>query len=161
MLHAALLALAVSALPTYGPIPAPSDAPLPFPVPTGANEALIVNSGSTNTQGYRIFVRSDGSVSLALALGDGAGAPRRVAKTLVTRFLGDLRAAGNLAKLAGRPCVKSVSFGSSTRVSYRGMTSPDLSCPASVRARALSIDAAAIANGGGGVTSLPMPRRPL
>ena len=153
MLLALVLAFAV---PTYGPIPDPSGSPSPPPaylrVPVTDGEALIVDSGSTNRAGYRLRVYATGWT--ALQQGD-VPIKKRVSAALVKRFFADLRAAGPLDRIAVMRCMKSVSFGSSMQIGYRGKLSPDLSCPsASSRARALAVDAAALAEAAG-VSMLP------
>ena len=83
MLHALVLTVAF-AVPTYGPMPAPSGSP-PVPaarIPTAADEALIVNSGSTNSAGYRLRVYADGTTALQQA---DAAVRKHVALTLVNR----------------------------------------------------------------------------
>jgi hypothetical protein len=157
MLQALMLTVAF-AIPTYGPIPTPSGSP-PVPparIPTAADEALIVNSGSTNTAGYRLRVYADGTTALQQA---DAALRKHVSAALVKRFFADLRAAGALDKLPRAACMKSASFGSSTQVAYRGKMSPDLTCPsASPAERALAVDADALA-AAGGVTMLLRPLR--
>ena len=154
-----LLALALlAAIPTYGPIPAPSGSPAPPPaylrVPSVTGEALIVDSGSTNRAGYRLRVYADGWT--ALQQGDVA-VKKRVPTALVKRFFADLRAAGPLDRITVMRCMKSVSFGSSMQIGYLGKLSPDLSCPsASSAARALAVDAGALV-AAAGVSMLPRP----
>jgi len=157
MLHALILTIAF-AVPTYGPMPMPSETPLvpAARIPTAADEALIVNSGSTNSAGYRLRVYADGIT--ALQQGDAA-LRKHVSLALVKRFFADLKAAGPLDALPRAACMKSASFGSSMQVAYRGKTSPDLACPSASRAaRALAIDAGALA-AAGGVTMLLRPLR--
>jgi hypothetical protein len=154
---AALLALAF-ALPTYGPIPDASGSPTPPPaylrVPTSANEALIVNSGSTNRAGYRLRVWADGTT--ALQQGD-VPLKKRVSAELAQRFFADLNAAGPLDQLQLAHCMKSASFGSSTAIGYRGKMSGDVSCPGpSSASRALAVDVTALADAAG-VSMLPRP----
>jgi hypothetical protein len=156
MLLAMLLAFAV---PTYGPIPEPPGSAEPPPaylrVPKTTGEALIVDSGSTNRAGYRL--RVDASGWAALQQGD-VPSRKRVAPALVARFFADLRAAGPLDRLTTMHCMKSVSFGSSLQIGYRGKLSPDLSCPsASSIVRELAIDAGALADAAG-VSMLPGTR---
>ncbi len=157
MLHALVLTVAF-AIPTYGPMPMPSGTP-PVPaarVPTAADEALIVNSGSTNSAGYRLRVYADGTT--ALQQGDAA-VRKHVSLALVKRFFADLRAAGPLDALPRAACMKSASFGTSTYAGYRGKLSPDLTCPSASRAeRALAVDADALAAAGGATMLLrPQP----
>jgi hypothetical protein len=157
MVHALALIVAF-AIPTYGPIPMPSETP-PIPaarIPTAPDEALIVNSGSTNSAGYRLRVYADGTT--ALQQGDAA-VRKHVSLALVKRFFADLRAAGALDALPRGGCMKSASFGSSTTVAYRGKLSPDVSCPsASPAERALAVDADALAAAAGATMLLrPQP----
>jgi len=159
MLHALVLVF-VLAVPTFGPVPEPSASATPGPapaylrVPTTGNEALIVNSGSTNRAGYRLRVFADGTT--ALQQGD-VPLKKRISQTLVTRFFADLQAAGPLDKLQIPHCMKSASFGSTTQIGYRGVMSGDVSCfGGSQTVRTLSIDASAIADAAG-VSMLPRP----
>ena len=152
MVHALILALAF-VVPTYGPIPMPSGSP-PVPaarIPTAADEALIVNSGSTNRAGYRLRVYADGTTALQQA---DAAVRKHVSLALVKRFFADLDAAGALDKLRRASCMKSASFGTETVVVYRGKTSPDISCPGT--ARNLEQDALALAQAAG-VSLAPRP----
>jgi len=155
-----LLALVLAfTIPTYGPIPEPSGSASPVPaylhVPTSAGEALILDSGSTNRAGYRLRVYATGWT--ALQQGD-VPLRKRVPPALVERFFADLKAAGPLGKLPPAHCMKSASFGSSLQVGYRGAMSSDLSCPSSSSAaRALAIDAGALASAAG-VSMLPRGR---
>ncbi|HTD37030.1 MAG TPA: hypothetical protein VK669_05930 [Candidatus Limnocylindrales bacterium] len=155
MLHALVLLFAI---PTFGPVPDHSATPGPAPaylrVPSAGNEALIVDSGSTNRAGYRLRVYEDGTT--ALQQGD-VPIRKRAPAALVARFFADLRAAGPLDRLRTAHCMKSASFGSTTQIGYRGVMSPDVSCPGtSASVRALSIDATALA-GAAGVSMLPRP----
>jgi hypothetical protein len=94
--------------------------------------AVIVNSGSTNSYGYSIQVWSDGKASVTLKENGGAAVstPKAftVPATTAARFFSDLAAArkGNATTV---PCMKPVSFGTSTHVTWQGWTSPDLTCP--------------------------------
>lgn len=154
MLLALLLALAI---PTYGPIPAPtSSAPAYLRVPSVATEALIVDSGSTNRAGYRLRVSADGTT--ALQQGD-TPIKKHVSAALVNRFFADLKAAGPLDRLAAARCMKSTSFGSATQVGYLGKMSPDLTCPGTAAMRTLEVDAQALADAAG-VTMMLAVRKP-
>jgi hypothetical protein len=94
--------------------------------------AVIVNSGSTNAMGYKISVWSDGTATLTMQHRDGSAvsAPKAfdVRAATATRFFSDLAAARS-ARIATVPCMKSVSFGTTTRVTWQGWVSPDLDCP--------------------------------
>jgi hypothetical protein len=123
--------------------------------------AVIVDSGSTNTPGYRIDVWSDGTATIVVQnRGVSRGAPKSftVANGVATQFFANLKAvrAGNVA---GEPCMKSASFGTTTRVSWHGWTSPDLDCPsdrAPLRALVSSVNAIRQASG---IGTLPGPNR--
>ncbi|HZO93974.1 MAG TPA: hypothetical protein VFB22_09380 [Candidatus Baltobacteraceae bacterium] len=152
MLAALALALAL-AVPTYGPVPqASASPPTVLRVPTAANVAMIVNSGSTNTAGYQLTVNEDGTA--ALVQGD-VTLKKQIPALLVRRFFDDLRAAGPVDALQAGACMKSASFGTTTRILYRGKTSPDVSCPSpSAQTRALAVDAHSLADAAG-VSILP------
>jgi hypothetical protein len=88
--------------------------------------AVIRNSGSTNTAGYTIALRSDGSGAVSIQ----NGSPRAVtiAPDLSARFFTDLRAA-HLENAPPSHCMKSASFGTTTSVIWHAWQSPDLQCP--------------------------------
>jgi hypothetical protein len=95
------------------------------------DNAVIVDSGSTNAPGYNIQVWSDGSSSVTSQARGASPGPARsftVPAATATRFFADLDAArkGNVVTV---PCMKSVSFGSTVRITWQGWTSPDLTCP--------------------------------
>jgi hypothetical protein len=95
--------------------------------------ASIVDSGSTNTPGYRIEIRSDATAAITpqnrAGVAQGATKPFSVEGGVASRFFADL-AKARAANVAGSPCMKSASFGTTTRVTWHGWTSPDLDCPA-------------------------------
>ena len=112
----------------------------------------IENSGSTNTTGYQITVSSGGSASY-LETNTRSTSPENLltpriqalSKTITTKLFTDLAAAGPLASLPIRHTMQSVSFGTSTFVTYHGQRSPDLTAPASPQAMALREDVIAVA----------------
>jgi hypothetical protein len=152
LLHA--LALAAVVLPTYGPLAQPaSTTPPGMRIPVSSSEALILNSGSTNTAGYRLRVSTSGWTTLQQ--GDVA-LRKHVAARFVRPLFADLRATGPLDELATHPCMKSASFGTSMVIVYRGKTSPDISCPGT--SRALQQDALALADAAGvSLMARPLP----
>ena len=94
--------------------------------------ATIVNSGSTNFAGYKIEVWSDGTASVVSSNRTGAilstPKPFTLDPATTQRFFADLATARSEgAKTV--PCMKSASFGSTTRVAWHDWTSPDLTCP--------------------------------
>jgi hypothetical protein len=103
---------------------------------SAADVAVIVNSGSTNTVGFRIVVERSGKAEFT-------GGPRRSGRspderprqmdrelpdTLVRRFYSDLDAAKPLSSLPNRRCMKSASFGTKLTIEFSGEETPDLSC---------------------------------
>jgi hypothetical protein len=152
-----LAVVVLAAVPVFGPATAPRGTPIPVVAPTRADEAVIVRSASTNTAGYTLHVFSNGRARLFQG---NLPARRTVPLRLVSRFFDDLRAAGDLARLPSNFCMKSASFGTTVRIGYRGVTSPDVSCPGTSRIeRMLSEDVDALANAAG-VSMLPGPRAP-
>jgi hypothetical protein len=104
---------------------------------TGINGILatITQSRSTNTLGYKVVIRNDGSATAEI--GDASSAPRTEpsrsqqfppgaidAKTL-RRLLTEI---GDVSKIPTGGCAKSVSFGTRTQITYAGKTSGDLQC---------------------------------
>jgi hypothetical protein len=120
--------------------------PAPGPKPTGGmimqNAIVIVNSGSTNTIGYRIIVGADGSASHVS--GDGSG-HAMLSDELYARLKSDVAAAGPLSQMPmAVGCVKSASFGTTTTIAMGGETSPDLSCAGSEASKKLKEDVDAV-----------------
>ncbi|BAY26700.1 hypothetical protein NIES2100_65160 [Calothrix sp. NIES-2100] len=106
------------------------------------NVGVILNSGSTNTIGYRIYVSPSGEVNYVDGKGTGQG---KLPEKLTKRFFHDLKVAEPLSSLPVKPdCVKSTSFGTTTTVSIGGQQSSDISCPGNPKARRLEDDAIAI-----------------
>jgi hypothetical protein len=99
------------------------------------NQATIVNSGSTNTAGFRIAVRRSGAAEYA-SIPRGANAQnteaeksgREIPKDLASRLFADLEAAKPLGALPAPHCMKSKSFGSRLTIEFGGESTPDLSC---------------------------------
>jgi hypothetical protein len=101
-----------------------------------ADTAVIVDSGSTNTAGFRITVERSGQASYTAmprranlqTQGQATSKKRKLPKDLIRRFYSDLEAAKPLAELPGGGCMKSVSFGTILTVEMAGQRTPDLSC---------------------------------
>jgi len=138
---------------------------LAFSGAAGASDgATIVDSGSTNTLGYKIDVWSDGSAKLQVQnrIGVANGSPKTftVPPEQTARFFADLKAARQ-AQVAGAPCMKSASFGTSTHVAYHGWESPDLDCPPdNPQVSALVADLTAIRHAAGLDTMRLLPGGP-
>ncbi len=101
--------------------------------------ASIVNSGSTNAQGYHIDVSSAGRARIAR----NANRWQRIDARLARKFFADLKAA-RAAGAPGAPCKKSASLRTRTMVVWHAWTSRDLECPVSGALLALKADVQAI-----------------
>ncbi len=111
---------------------APDRQPQKGNVPSQTGVAVIEDSGSTNTPGYRLSIDPSGEAEWTLfrrrnspACSQNKG---RLAAELAQELFAGLRRLTPLEKLASRPCMKSVSFGTTLRVRYEGSESADLSC---------------------------------
>ena len=99
--------------------------------------AVILNSGSTNTAGFRLTVEKSGDAEYAplpRKYGPQSPAPteptrHKLPDALVQRFYSDLEAAKPLSGLPRERCMKSASFGTTTIIQFDGEETPDLSCP--------------------------------
>lgn len=107
-----------------------------------SNIAEILNSGSTNTCGYKIYVATDGRELYHMCYNHGHG---RLSVALAKKFLHDIQIAGPLNKLPSRGCIKSVGFGTRTTIQYHGQQSPDISCPTNHLEELLNADVVQIA----------------
>lgn len=107
------------------------------------NVAVIVNTGSTNTIGYRIYVSPSGAANYVDGKGYGqAQLPEKLTET----FFDDLKVAQPLSTLPVQlGCVKSVSFGTTTYLELGAFESPDVSCPGSIKAQHIYNDVIVIA----------------
>jgi hypothetical protein len=125
------------------------------------DSATIVNSGSTNFTGYTIQVRSDGSASAQVSNrgSDAESTPKpfTLDAAAVKQFFADLAAARS-AKAVAASCMKSASFGSTTRVTWHDWTSPDLSCPAGNPSGAALVHDVQTIEAASGVSSGPRHR---
>ncbi len=137
--------------------------PVPYlPVPKSA--AVILNTGSTNSLGYRIVVQSSG---VAEYVAGDTRAKARVSAAMAAKFFTDLRAGMPMSKLPIMGCMKSASFGTSTFAWWRGERSGDLECAGDAHGKVLAADVAEIARELKIETRLPRmlptnePRHPL
>jgi hypothetical protein len=170
LLAAQVVALAVAAAVSSSPpvsggsaeplgAAATSGAVASLPTP-GPNDVVVENSGSTNTFGYRILVRPDATVYV---LQNGAIHRTIADKADVTHFLAAVKAAGPLSAMTSGHCMRSASFGSSTRITYAGESTGDLTCGAGPAAQDLAAQAQAIVQDVGiprfrSFRSFPLPR---
>jgi len=114
---------------------------VPFlPVPAGA--AVILDSGSTNTSGYRIVVTRSGHAEYVVGSTRATG---EIPASAAARFFTDLSHAMPLSALPVERCMKSASFGTSLYLWWHGSRSPDVSCPGDPQESGLASDAASIA----------------
>ena len=91
--------------------------------------AVIVNSGSTNTAGFRIVVEKSGKATYtATRRGSSKPQTNKLSKSLAKRFFADLQAARPLTQLPSQGCMKSASFGTAMTIELDGDTTPDLNC---------------------------------
>jgi hypothetical protein len=99
--------------------------------------AVIVNSGSTNTAGFRLTLTRSGEAEytpMARKYGPQGASPtepvrRKIPDVLAQRFYANLDAAKPLSELPKERCMKSASFGTTTMIQFGGEATPDLSCP--------------------------------
>ncbi|GBE91901.1 hypothetical protein [Nostoc cycadae] len=107
------------------------------------NVAVVINSGSTNTIGYRIYVSPTGEANYVDGKGSGKG---KLPEKFTKKFFQDLKIAEPLSSLPVKPgCVKSTSFGTTTTISLGGEQSQDISCPGNQKAQKLDRDIIEIA----------------
>ncbi len=103
--------------------------------PTETENAIIIDSGSTNRAGFRIEVGRSGDAQMTPVRRhvDPPGEevkPRRraLSSAVVQRFYASLEAAKPLGSLPEVHCMKSASFGSALTVVLGNEQTPDLSC---------------------------------
>ena len=102
----------------------------------------IINSGATDSIGYRVLIGTGGDTSYVS--GDGSGNALLPAE-LFQQIKRDISDAKPLAALPlPASCIKPMSFGTSTFVAIGGDRSPDLTCPANDAAKNLKEGVAAI-----------------
>lgn len=93
-----------------------------------AQQAVIENTGSTNTAGVKLIVNRSGTAEVQQR--DAEPRKATLDQQLTQSLFEDLNSIGPLSALPRTHCMKSVSFGTSLYVEYNGERSPDLSCPA-------------------------------
>ncbi len=105
----------------------------PVAKPTGEQLAVITNSGSTNLPGLTLTINKDGSGSLHFDKGrnqlkrdkDQTFPSGTFDTTKLSSILNQLQ---DMSKVPNHSCLKSVSFGTTTTITYNGKTSGDISC---------------------------------
>jgi len=101
-----------------------------------AENAIIIDSGSTNRAGVRIEVGRSGVAEMTPGRRRNAGPAseqtkplqRTLSSAVVQRFYADLESAKPLGSLPEVHCMKSASFGSALTVVLGNEQTPDLSC---------------------------------
>lgn len=135
---------------------AASAAPLVPYLPVPKDAAVILDTGSTNTLGYRIVVQQSGDAEY---INGSRRAKVEVPPSLAAQFFKDLQSAMPLSARGASACMKSSSFGSSLYVWWKGSRSGDLTCGGST---AVANDALKIAEAIGMSTSVRTPlMRPI
>lgn len=106
------------------------------------NLVVIINSGATNLIGYRIYLSPLGRATYIDGRGQGEG---RISTSLTQKFFRDIGDAMPLSGLVvNQPCIKPVSFGTSTTIKLGEQQSPDISCPGNAKVEVLHKDTVAI-----------------
>jgi hypothetical protein len=114
--------------------------PPPLPVPTGG--VVIVSPPTGDLIGYRIVVAPSGDATAV----DGAGrAQRALPPSVVSALFADVSAAMPLSKLPALACAPTPKAPTPLLVSYRGETTPDVTCANDPKTAALFADAQAVA----------------
>jgi len=98
------------------------------PALAAADSAVLLDSGSTNTAGFRIEVNRSGEAVYTPPPRRGRQPSeeqpkprnRRIPSPLIKRFFADLDAQRPFSALPNRGCMKSVSFGTTLTVEYQG-----------------------------------------
>jgi hypothetical protein len=98
-----------------------------FFVMNSLGQVIITDSGSTNRSGMTVTIDAKGKAQVADRRG---GTPIKMSldKETHTRLIQDLDAAVPLDQMNVHGCAKSISFGSRTYITYKGVQSPDISC---------------------------------
>ena len=119
--------------------------------PPGRSTATIINSGTTNKDGYRIVLTRSGDASYTRQPGSktertkAATINSKISMELTSKFFNHLDAAMPVSSLPVEECGKNDSLGSMTYVSIDGQRSPNLGCARDPRKSALYDDITMIA----------------
>ena len=129
MIAVLALLVAQATAPATDPPPAPSataslGSGLAAPGAT-PDDAVVSNSGSTNALGFTLVIRRDGSTDVFQR---GHEARGTLARPQTAWLFAKLDAAGPVSAIAIGRCMRSMSFGSITRVAFHGSVSGDLGC---------------------------------
>ena len=102
-----------------------AQASAPPSAPASPDDAVIRNSGSTNTAGYTLVIRRDGSAELQQG---GTQQAKTLGHSQTAWLFAKLDDDAPLSSLPVGHCMRSASFGSVTRITYRGETTGDVGC---------------------------------
>ena len=123
----------------------------PAPKAVTDETAVIENTGSTKTSGYKITLLSTGRTFRIVSVSNGSDdhksetGNKEPLRTQVRKLFTDLAAAMPLTTIPARHGMRSASFGTATFITYKGQRSPDLTFPGNAQAVALKADIEAIA----------------
>jgi hypothetical protein len=132
-----------------------------LPVAAATDGATIVDSGSTNSLGYRIQVWTNGSATLTVqnrgGVAQSAAKPFVLTQSATTSFFAALKAARE-GNATGMSCMKSASFGTTTRITWHSWISPDLDCPAGNALTAALVHDVGVIRAASGIDTMPLHR---
>ncbi len=109
-------------------------------VPTDAvasaspDDAVISDSGSTNAAGYRLVIHRDGTADV---FQNGRATRRLLAHPQTAWLFAKLDEDAPLDAVETGHCMRSMSFGTVTRIAYHGQTTGDVQCSVSPAAAEL------------------------
>lgn len=96
------------------------------------SQIIISTSASTNSAPWKLYISPDGSGSLVTSPMTHGITYKNMSYAIGTfpyyQIVSDLSAIGNIGGIPGHSCPKSVSFGTSTTISFNNKTSGDISC---------------------------------
>ncbi|HEX2571651.1 MAG TPA: hypothetical protein VH877_18975 [Polyangia bacterium] len=96
------------------------------------NALVILNTGTTDTIGYRIVIPPSGEAFFVTGKGPGQ---KQLPAKLLKKLHKDLAAVGSLEQMAVRtPCPKPAASATTTTLQYHGQFSGDLTCAGDKRA---------------------------
>ena len=136
----------------------------PTPKVAPIETAVIENTGSTNTSGYKITLLSTGNTFRIASVSNGGSdhnsemGNKEPLRGQVRKLFTDLAAAMPLTSMPVRHGMRSASFGTATFIIYKGQRSPDLTFGGSAQAAALKADIEVITKA---LHLGDTPRRPL
>lgn len=116
--------------------------PSAVPAADPTNVAVLVDSGSTDIDGYVITVNRDGSATYASGAGTGHGS---ITTDLAAKLFDDLQASQPLDLQPIGQCNKNATFGVSVTVETGNRVSPDLTCPEDTNEQLLLDDVRTVA----------------